>query len=151
MLPSRLDFHVFILFLLKKKTALVPDNADLFSFLLSFLFLPARAVNIYTKPHILVTFLSLSHIFSPDRALSRRHVEPTVECAPPEKKIYYTFFSGSFVCVYFLNINMLMIFPSSFSFFYFLCGLYTSRVQLHTYFLFVKKKIVSPSYFSLFA
>lgn len=31
------------------------------------------------------------------------------------------------------------------------CGLYTSREQLHTYFLFVKKKIVSPSSFSLFA
>lgn len=119
----------------------------------SFLFLPARAINIYTKH----TYAPRTHTYTNNirasfhpitRALTRRHVEPTVECAPhAEKKvIYYTFFSGSFVCVYFLNINMLMIFPSRFSFFYFLCvcGLYTSRVQLHPYFLlFVKKNSFS--------
>lgn len=116
----------------------------MFSFLLSFLFLPARAINIYTKPHIRDLARSLTrtqqHIRASFHPISRRHVEPTVECAPPKKNILHIFQWIFRVCVFFLNINMLMIFPSSFSFFYFLCGLYTSRVQLHTYFLFVKKK-----------
>lgn len=83
----------------------------MFSFLLSFLFLPARAVNIYTKPHILVLALALSHIFSLDRALSRRHVEPTVECAPIKK--YITHFSVvlSCVCVYFFKYKYAYDFP----------------------------------------
>lgn len=110
MLPLRLDFHVFIIFL-QKKTALVPDNADLFSFLLSFLFLPARGKYLHKATH--THSLSLSDIFSPDRALSRRHVEPTVECAPQAEKIYYTFFSGSFVfmCVFFFKYKYAYDFP----------------------------------------
>lgn len=79
-----------------------PDNADLFSFLLSFLFLPARAVNIYTKPHILRHVHAVFHSYKPPTIRASFHpIADTwspVECAPPEKK-YITHFSVVLSCV----------------------------------------------------
>lgn len=121
--------------LFSRKIQLVPDNADLFSFLRFFSF-PSCVRGKYLhkthiRSHIQTTFV---HLFTRWRIHSPARGAHSLMCSPPKKKIYYTFFSDSSVCMYFLNINMFMIFPSFFSFSYFLCGLYTSRVQLHTYF-----------------
>lgn len=53
------------------------------------------------KAHIRLLARSLTFTFVHLFTHSPRHVEPTVECAPrrTKKNIYYTFFSGSFVCV----------------------------------------------------
>lgn len=103
------------------------------------------------KAHIRLLARSLTFTFVHLFTHSPRHVEPTVECAPRRtKKIYILHIFQWFlrVCVYFLNINMLMIFPFIFQLLLLpvcLCGLYTSRVQLHTHIFccFVKKNSFS--------
>lgn len=97
-------FPRFNAFSSDRKTALVPDNADLFSFLLSFLFLPARAVNIYTKPHILAVSLSLFHTsFHPiAHSLSLADTwSPQLNVLPPKKNILHIFQWFFRVCVFF--------------------------------------------------
>uniref|UniRef100_A0A8D8MUY4 (northern house mosquito) hypothetical protein n=1 Tax=Culex pipiens TaxID=7175 RepID=A0A8D8MUY4_CULPI len=97
------------------------------------------------KAHIRLLARSLAHSHSCIFSLTRRDTwSPQLNVLPVEQKkyIYYTFFSGSFVCVYFLNINMLMIFPFIFQLLLLpvcLCVcvwfIYISRTIAYTYFL----------------
>lgn len=108
------------------------------------------------KAHIRLLARSLTFTFVHLFTHSPRHVEPTVECAPrrtKKKYILHIFQWFLRVCVYFLNINMLMIFPFIFSFSYFLCVcvvyIHLAYNCIHIFFVVLLRKIVSP--FSRFA